>query len=774
MLNEISLKQMYIRIFLIMTIFFTMIIIPFSLFLTRQFSQYALEDIDRFTLDKMNQTIQNTEFVLKNIQTSGLQIYEDQRIRSWLIAQEESPTLQYKANEAIRWYLNTEPFIHSAYLINFSTKRVIYSQGEIAGDSRKVGISVFDDFFDQEMLHLVQNNRPHFLRFISHEMTSAQPGLDSNRSKTQALALIIPSVPSNKLENGYLILLLNNQLLETYLLQWNESARSEVMLINYSGEVVLGHQKSEYFKIAKSNYVKDRFGRFDWNFAGKNYSVRYADMETIGWILLHITPTEQWEKNLNGFQNKIIWSCVILLVTAVIMSFWISRKNYKPFSELVQQIQQKFKIDAVGRETARHFNEVEVIKHSFDTLLGKIDQLDHAMKSNQSLVKEEYIRQWVLSGKLTKPIKEYLSRESDLLHSEHIRLAVIRIDAYPSFSDAYDFSSRKLLKYAMGNIAIEVLGNKAEKGEVIDFASDHIVLLIDSMQYEKTELTSMFLEIKKQLLHWIHISASIAVSKPQAHEADLHFVYENIYELSMMKFITGQERIYHEEDHPEPKPVSLTLLDEQVLDEMLNCTRLGQKDQMKNCLNILISHMYALPYTECKLQLIQITYWIYKSFKQINLAQGITGIEEQLSHFETIKEAAEWLESQLLSYMEQMQQRKKHNRKEELISEIIEYIKKNLFNPMLSIQMISSHVSLSENYVLQIFKDVMDLSVSNFILDLRIKHVQNLLITTDWSISEIAEQTGFQTKSHFYTTFKKMTGMTPAQYRDAMEGGKFL
>ena len=56
--------------------------------------------------------------------------------------------------------------------------------------------------------------------------------------------------------------------------------------------------------------------------------------------------------------------------------------------------------------------------------------------------------------------------------------------------------------------------------------------------------------------------------------------------------------------------------------------------------------------------------------------------------------------------------------------------------------------------------------LSNFILNERLGKVKELLEQTSMQITEIAEQSGFQTKSHF-SPHLKATGMTPSQYRDS-------
>jgi AraC family transcriptional regulator len=53
------------------------------------------------------------------------------------------------------------------------------------------------------------------------------------------------------------------------------------------------------------------------------------------------------------------------------------------------------------------------------------------------------------------------------------------------------------------------------------------------------------------------------------------------------------------------------------------------------------------------------------------------------------------------------------------------------------------------------------------LIDLRIQRAKALLITTDAPVAEIGTQVGFATPSHFATSFKRRTGVSPTDYRDS-------
>lgn len=60
----------------------------------------------------------------------------------------------------------------------------------------------------------------------------------------------------------------------------------------------------------------------------------------------------------------------------------------------------------------------------------------------------------------------------------------------------------------------------------------------------------------------------------------------------------------------------------------------------------------------------------------------------------------------------------------------------------------------------------------NFLLNQRLAYSKQLLSSTDYSITEIAELSGFSSQNYFSQTFKKNTGISPRQYRNAAAAKK--
>lgn len=101
---------------------------------------------------------------------------------------------------------------------------------------------------------------------------------------------------------------------------------------------------------------------------------------------------------------------------------------------------------------------------------------------------------------------------------------------------------------------------------------------------------------------------------------------------------------------------------------------------------------------------------------------------------------------------------------EGLIIEIRKYIDNN-YNKPLNLGKLSKEFKINNNKLTFLFYQKYSLTINNYILKLRIDHAKDLLIETDYSITEIALKTGFNSNSYFNKQFKKIMKITANEYR---------
>lgn len=98
------------------------------------------------------------------------------------------------------------------------------------------------------------------------------------------------------------------------------------------------------------------------------------------------------------------------------------------------------------------------------------------------------------------------------------------------------------------------------------------------------------------------------------------------------------------------------------------------------------------------------------------------------------------------------------------ISEIIRYINEHFAEP-LRLNGLADHFFISPYYLSRMFKEITGFTFSDYVILTRIKEAQRLLRESSASITEIGAAVGFDNFSHFGKTFKKITRLSPRQYR---------
>ena len=98
------------------------------------------------------------------------------------------------------------------------------------------------------------------------------------------------------------------------------------------------------------------------------------------------------------------------------------------------------------------------------------------------------------------------------------------------------------------------------------------------------------------------------------------------------------------------------------------------------------------------------------------------------------------------------------------LKKVLSYIQEN-FNKPLTLNQIAQQIMITPNYLCRYFKKKMGMTVFQYMKQYRINKSIDLLLQSDLSIINIAMQCGFDNLSYYIRTFKKLTGLTPKQYR---------
>ena len=99
-----------------------------------------------------------------------------------------------------------------------------------------------------------------------------------------------------------------------------------------------------------------------------------------------------------------------------------------------------------------------------------------------------------------------------------------------------------------------------------------------------------------------------------------------------------------------------------------------------------------------------------------------------------------------------------------LTDKIVEYLEKN-YEQEITLDVLARHFYISKYEISRIFAKNVGISFVEYLTRVRVENSKKLLRDTPLSITQISELTGFNSSSNFARVFKKITSVSPVQYR---------
>ena len=101
---------------------------------------------------------------------------------------------------------------------------------------------------------------------------------------------------------------------------------------------------------------------------------------------------------------------------------------------------------------------------------------------------------------------------------------------------------------------------------------------------------------------------------------------------------------------------------------------------------------------------------------------------------------------------------------ERTINGITRYLQEHLSEEM-SLSVLAEEFHLNAQYISELFKSEIGVGFLAYLTNIRMEKAKKLLLSTQLSVAEVAEQSGYGDYRVFTKVFKKAEGITPSQFR---------
>ena len=109
---------------------------------------------------------------------------------------------------------------------------------------------------------------------------------------------------------------------------------------------------------------------------------------------------------------------------------------------------------------------------------------------------------------------------------------------------------------------------------------------------------------------------------------------------------------------------------------------------------------------------------------------------------------------------------KKRNHNREILERLFSFIHENADDPEITLEQAADIAAMSKFHFTRYFKEQTGQTFHSYLSRVRISRVEEYLVNSDFSITDIAYKSGFSSLKTFNRIFKTYTGISPSVYRN--------
>ncbi|MCS7463406.1 helix-turn-helix domain-containing protein [Paenibacillus doosanensis] len=483
------------------------------------------------------------------------------------------------------------------------------------------------------------------------------------------------------------------------------------------------------------------------------------------------------------FSYSSVWLALNLLmvVIGIVWIVYVTRRNYQPIESILARIDAYAAQRSSALSGASGQDEFRFIETALDDLVERTMTFQKQREEDLIFRKRSFFNE-VIEG--SRPIaREEFEEEMRLYglreHVERTVMAVVEIDKYADFASRYNTRDQYLLKFALSSVVNEIAQNEGAAVWMEWTSSQRLSVLAHLPETEKT--TERALRLFDKVRQWgsqhLDFTVTVGIGEAAASLAEVPGSYEEALEALKYKSALGGDRII---EHREIAAKSQGEVYEHlhVMRSLGQKYRLGDRDwelELEELFRELADGLFASDDIAATLH-----YLIYHMQREITELPGelqtvwneeaLPRLNGALERLDTILDLEREMTVILKEGFRRMEELRNARSQHPLMLRVKQYINEQYANPDLSLTHLSEEFDLNPKYVSQMFKEEFGVNFLDYLADVRIMQAKKLLMETSESVQEVGEKSGYPNVRSFMRVFKKLTGLTPGEYRKKEAG----
>ncbi|MCZ8516576.1 response regulator [Paenibacillus filicis] len=404
----------------------------------------------------------------------------------------------------------------------------------------------------------------------------------------------------------------------------------------------------------------------------------------------------------------------------------------------------------------------------------RIQAMEKKVQESLPLLRQEYCGRLLQHELRPEEAQDYWQEMHVELEPEGLAVLIIEIDHFMDKYASQPIHEIELVRFALHNIIEETIHGETRGVVVRDGPSYYACIINSRLEEEARRIAEACCE---NIASCTKFTISIGVGTVVKAVHELPQSYKSALSALAYHFYTGGNGAFSLGDVPKEQE-AYPRYDQAKEQELLISLRAGNPDKSLLALERLfddVTQLHPLPdpqyvrsmYYELALVILRTFYELvplavlqpYDQQIRDRSSQALDSIKpfQQLLR-DLCQAGCTWIEKERVSDSTQ------------LIHRAVEYIRSHL-QLDLTVEHCARQMSISGGHFANLFKKVTGTTLNQFVTAERIERAKRLLIE-NYQVQEIALSLGYEHRRYFSEVFKKHTGQTPSEFKDAYIGQK--
>jgi len=627
---------------------------------------------------------------------------------------------------------------------------VFFKDNELVLSSDRSYVST--EAFEKNLYRNQGISRPDWDRVLwenRHQSRYVSGGQVTSNGMSHRVIYYLQSIPWEYSSNpkGALMILIDESAIQNLLSKINLGSSGMIFVENQDGGIITqltgGKTVIHPSGIAEGNLQDGTYTAS----SGEEFIVSRSLSTVSGWKYISVVPSRLVMSKVDYIRNVTLAVLLITLTLGVITACMLAYRNYKPVKHLVGRIKELF-----GTENDRSMSE-------YDYLDSRISELYRNNRSMRDHMLRATFFERLLNGGF------YDSGEDSFpVHVEGERFGVMLARIVPG-KDTSDSQTAEQMNKLMLLVKDELCTDVNVPYYKDDLNDNRIVIVVSFGEDDPSSIKKIverFEEkVRGKLPAGIQFSAgavypglqNVSISFDEAKQALEYVRYAKNAKAYMFfsEVPNENQKFYY------PIELELKLISSVKSGDEVEVRKIIRKISEENFVNRKLTSgmieqlIHALKGT------------VVRSFGPNEMEPQIVQLLEKVQQMDRIEDIFEAiLESHLLLCNALTEQ--KNQDKAKLREQLVEYVDRSYMRVDFVLYELASRFHFSETHMYQLFKELMNVTFSDYLESMRIRRACELLNGGQSTIRDVAKAVGYSSDHTFRRAFKRAMGVAPTDY----------